>query len=180
MNYNSETIFELYWEGPFDANKFFNDTGIEELKEPESKALYQIYGDHPVYGPNSLLYIGESEEQGDIITRIKQHHWLKNQAGECSIYVASCYERLSIDSPVAKDHKYFKGSTSELTIKNIESLLIYAHQPSKNSQCIKSLAIPPSHFRIFNYWKRKSLDRELSTRFYDHNEFSGMTSTTNK
>ena len=34
----------------------------ERLNRPEDVGLYQVYGFHPVYGPDVLLYIGQTTE----------------------------------------------------------------------------------------------------------------------
>ena len=50
-----ETIIHIEWEGPYSLNQL--DT-LNDLRRDHG--LYQIYGHHPVYGSNVLLYIGQT------------------------------------------------------------------------------------------------------------------------
>lgn len=48
----------IEWEGP----KLLSD--INNLNDPKyDYGVYQIYGGHPVYGTNILLYIGKADKQ---------------------------------------------------------------------------------------------------------------------
>ena len=47
-------VIEIEWEGPISVNdtiKLINDNDY---------GIYQIYGTHPVFGSNTLLYIGKA------------------------------------------------------------------------------------------------------------------------
>lgn len=153
-------IIDVYWEGPYTLDN------IDSIQE-DVHCLYQVYGLHPVYGTNTLLYIGKTEKQsGD--KRIKQHSWISNQADECKIYVATCGNFSSWkDWKDDKRDRYlvFK-ETKKITISNLESLLIYAHQPSYNSKSLKSTHFADNAFRIFNSGSRVLLLPEVSTQFY--------------
>jgi hypothetical protein len=50
-------IVHIEWDGPF---------SIDEAKEKNGKddyGVYQIYGNHPVYGYGASLYIGKAADQ---------------------------------------------------------------------------------------------------------------------
>ena len=53
----SSTIVHLEWSGPYlyPEARMCNADG--------DWGIYQIYGDHPVYGSDVLLYIGKAERQ---------------------------------------------------------------------------------------------------------------------
>lgn len=157
-------IIDVYWKGPIALNEF------KDLKQPESQMLYQIYGHHPVYGSDSLLYIGKTERLNGVKGRIPEHKWIDNQCDECKIYYASCGEFVDWQTWESSRDEYLKYDSSKngIDIDHIESLLIYAHHPSRNSQSIQSLGINiKTHFRVFNTGKRKALERELSTQYFN-------------
>lgn len=157
-------IIDVYWEGPYTLET------IDSI-ETDTHCLYQVYGRHPLYGENALLYIGKTEKQTTRI-RIKQHQWIGNQADVCQIYVATCgvFTNWKIWQG-DKRERYQAYDSNEATTDSIESLLIHAHQPSYNSQNLKSISPEIYPFRIFNSGRRSSLLPEISTQFYtDPNE----------
>lgn len=110
----------ILWEGPFKLNEL-----ISLNDESKDYGIYQIYGGHPVYGTNVLLYIGKAAKQ-TFCERINQEGWDGNKnAKSLNIYIG----RMTGKTP-----------TNELWCKEIgiaEKLLIYAHEPAFNSQNIK-------------------------------------------
>lgn len=153
-------IIDVYWEGPFSSE------AINKLKGIKGHCLYQIYGSHPVYGRDSLLYIGLSDRD-EIFTRLKEHTWIQNQADLCQIYIASCGDFTNWEA-WRKDgrRRYDYNESKNITLLAIESLLIYAHQPSYNSASLKSTSFAEKPFRLFNSGKRGLLLSEVSTQFY--------------
>lgn len=155
---SNNTIYDIFWEGPYkldDINKYKS-----ELVH-DGHCLYQIYGDHPCYGRDVLLYIGKTLQ--GVATRMSQHNnRFSSQVEEVKVFIASCHEftdwnhRNSIK-------KY--GPIDSDTLDQIESLLIYAHQPAYNSDKITTLTTKHI-FRIFNSGRRKSLLPEISTEFW--------------
>ena len=50
-----EGIIHIQWQGPYSLKQ------LDILKDPrKDRGLYQIYGHHPVYGANVLLFIGQT------------------------------------------------------------------------------------------------------------------------
>ena len=47
-------IINLHWRGPHS----YND--VREMDEARDYGLYQIYNTHPVYGNDTLVYIGQA------------------------------------------------------------------------------------------------------------------------
>ena len=158
MSEHAPKIIDVYWEGP----KTFDESKSLQV---EGHCLYQIYGTHPVYGPNSLLYIGKTE-QAYISSRLKDHEWIDNQADDCKVYVATCGEFTSWKEWGDDGRERYQRYENAITVSNIESLLIYAHQPSYNSKSLKSNEFGHNPFRLFNSGRRASLLPEISTQFY--------------
>lgn len=159
MNDAVVKIIDVYWEGP----KSLEDIKVNKI---EGYCLYQIYGTHPIYGPETLLYIGKSEQK-NIADRIKNHTWIDNQANDCKIYIATCGTFINWNEwNNDKNKRYDMYDCDKIKISSIESLLIYAHQPSYNSQSLKSPSFGCIPFRLFNSYRRAALLPEVSTQFY--------------
>lgn len=83
----------------------------------DKRGLYQIYGQHVVFGPDSLLYIGMTDGQ-TFLQRFKQHErWLKF---ECDVTI-----RLGL-----------LHSDTMALLAEVEALSIWWHSPPYNSQNI--------------------------------------------
>lgn len=139
-------IYDVYWEGPYSLEAITQDRNRELVKEWH--CLYQIYGDHPTYGRDVLLYIGKTERA--IKERLSEHYSrFYNQCEEVKVFFAS-FGNFTSWAEMRKDN-YDPVSQDSVMLNAIESLLIYAHQPSYN---IKSLSgtvfFFGKNFRIFN------------------------------
>lgn len=122
-----------------------------KLTGPTDYGIYQIYGSHPVYGHNVLLYIGKARDQ-TLGIRLRQHEkWLYNQDSEnVRIYTG----RISSDDELDKlwDHK----------VDLAEKLLIFTHQPACNSSNINSISDMPIETHVLNWGDRAMLLPEVS------------------
>lgn len=149
-------IIDLEWEGAFDItydrkeDRYLLDKVPGELLN--KVGLYQIYGRHPIYGKDVLLYIGETKTNGkgnrSFETRLKEH--LSNRFfnyTNLSIFLAPCYEENEV-------------------IKQVESVLIDAHKPALNRQYIESRLEVSKHFIVRNWSFMGSLN-ECCTSFWD-------------
>lgn len=168
-------IYDVYWEGPYSLDAVIKDRNRTIVKE--CHCLYQIYGDHPAYGRDVLLYIGKTER--DIKERILEHRGrFSNQCDEVKIFFAS----FDIFTSWAEmtDSDYAPVSEDNVTLNAIESLLIYAHQPAYNSRSLSGTAFSNKNFRIFNTGRRKSLMLEISTQFYRDDRISESSELINK
>lgn len=141
-------LIHIQWEGPIKLSELskLND-------ESKDYGIYQIYGCHPVYGSDVLLYIGKAARQ-TFCSRISQEGWQWNRdADKLEIYAG-----------------YLAGSVTpenEQWCKEIdlaEKLLIYSHAPAYNSQNIK--AIPDNKelqdIHILNWGNHRDLMPEVS------------------
>ena len=137
-----EDIYEVYWRGPYSEENLNSLTD----EENENFVLYKIYGFHPVYGDKVLLYIGMTEK--GVKKRLIQHnYWMDEERfGPSRIYFASIGKFESWE--IADKIKIYKRLDRE-TIKKVESLLIYAHQPAHNTKARNS-ANEAKNFRLFN------------------------------
>lgn len=119
----NENIIHIDWDGPYKLKQ------LSELKgEKTDYGIYQIYGTHPIYGSNVLLYLGKADKQtfGD---RIAQEGWeINSDAERLKIYVG----RLAGEATPTNEQW-------SMEISLAEKLLIYSHKPAFNAQSLKSI-----------------------------------------
>ena len=148
------TKIEIWWKGPFT---------VEEACKFDSQhtdfGIYQIYGTHNIFGPNSLLYIGKAADQ-TFAARIKQHPWLTWEASDINIYIGKV-------GGLGKDHS--DNETWVREISEAELLLINYCSPPRNAQNIKSYG-KIHNTLVLNFDKRNRIPREVST-LYNESEF---------
>ncbi|MGN4718480.1 hypothetical protein ACTFQ7_22070 [Bacillus cereus group sp. MYBK226-2] len=147
METTKTSLFQILWDGPY------NITDLIKLKNEEiDYGIYQIYGNHPVYGNDVLLYIGKADLQ-TIGQRISQENWPDtNDSNNTKIYVGR-----------------FHGSKNptetewSVEIDLAERLLIYVHKPAYNSKGISSLTeLEFQDIHILNWGNYRSLLPEIS------------------
>ena len=151
----SPTYYNVHWEGPFDL-----DTALAE--ENPVWVLYMICGTHSLYGRSVPLYIGQTTRTAG--QRIGEHQWIETQPDPVQVYLAAISPSISAWSDIDPDKDY--PVPEQPLLNEIESLLIYAHQPGFNS---RSIGRPPRINRdivIFNTGRRSSLLPELSTMYW--------------
>jgi len=133
-----EIIIE--WEGPFTAEE------IKDKKGETDFGVYQVYGNHRIYGSNVLLYVGKAEKQ-TFGVRIPQHsEWFEWKENQQTYFLGKLcgLEHLSIEK-------------WESQIDLAETYLIDHCQPAWNS---KSLNIYISNYEkahIYNHGNKASL-----------------------
>jgi len=132
-------------------------TDSYKLNSGDDYGVYQIYGTHPVYGKNTLLYIGKAASQ-TFGMRLKQHDkWLYNQDSEqITVYTG----RIGSNTP-NKDWERWED-----IIDIAEKLLIYVHQPAGNSSNIKSVGEIPIDTHVLNWGDHGLLLPEVSAFRY--------------
>ena len=157
---NQEYIYEVNWQGPYKASEIAEKVDKHDL---ENYVLYKVYGSHPMYGNNVLLYIGMTEQRTD--KRLNQHdYWMDEERyDQSTVYLASIGLFESWEK--SEEIEIFKKPSREI-IEKIEALLIYAHQPSHNSKN-KQTAKSATNLRIFNTGAHGSLMPEVSGLYYD-------------
>jgi len=128
QNINMDVI-EIEWDGPYTFAQ------SRERSKGSDYGLYQIYGTHAVAGPNTLLYIGQSNSRRFNV-RIPEHeqsdrfHW---EPSELCIYFGRLGSLTPIRDPLSKQW--------EEQIDRTERLLIFTCTPPYNSQLIKGQVI---------------------------------------
>ena len=152
-----ERIFDVFWEGPFlwgDHNQNIKDSHV----------LYALYGTHPVYGPDVLLYIGMTERGVGI--RLSEHaDWIEYEPERVKIRVASMGEIQSWEG-WEENERYERAQKAD--VEAVETLLIYTHQPAYNTRNKESLE-KGRGIRVFNTGNFGSLLLEISHRYYSEN-----------
>jgi hypothetical protein len=123
MQNQTNLLIHIDWDGPFTQSE------ISQLNKPDDYGLYQVYGTHPVYGADTLLYIGRVEQQRFGV-RLAQHGWcgINPDSNRVLFYVGRLF---GIPHPDT-DAEWCRQ------IELAERLLIHAHQPAQNTQ--KTLA----------------------------------------
>jgi len=163
------TDIRIDWEGPFSLY----DIGYIEKEdkyiiknsklnnESRDYGIYQIYGYHPVYGDNVLLYIGQANDQ-TFARRISQEGWEYNvDYRNIEIYIGRIF---NIDNDDALNEDGVWGRA----IEDAEKMLIYSHSPAMNSSNIltitrnKDKLKEMEKIRILNYGTHRSLNPETS------------------
>jgi hypothetical protein len=152
-------IVHIEWEGPLSWKQAL------QLNSSKDYGTYQIYGCHPVYGSDVLLYIGKAERQ-TFGNRISQETWWEHQAdfGRLSLYVGR-FAGYSIPT----DEEWGRQ------IHLAERLLIAAHLPACNAQKNIQRDDPEMiHLHLFNWGTYRSLIPEVSGfRWASHFEGDG-------
>ena len=127
------------------------------LLYPHDYGIYQVYGTHPVYGKNVLLYIGKARDQ-KIGERLKQHEkfYYNQDSDQIQVYTG----RIGSNNP-KEDYDQW-GSLIDIA----EKLLIFTHQPAYNSSNINSAKDIPINAHIMNWGNRGMLLPEVSAFRY--------------
>lgn len=114
---------------------------------PNVSGLYQIYGDSPVYGMNTLLYIGKAES---LYRRIIKGH------------------SQNLESFITRQPNInYRFAELPKNLKEVESILIAMHKPSFNSTNIIEICQEAMDklYYIQNHGERGMLHLEC-TNFY--------------
>jgi hypothetical protein len=149
-----EVVLDVLWEGPF-------SWGEHASRIREEHVLYTLYGSHPQYGRDVLLYVGQS--RSNVRRRLTQHAaWIRDEADTVQVRVASIGRFRSWDE-WKSDTPYQRAD--QATVDAVEALLIAAHQPAYNSQN-KAQIGRSAGIRVFNTGRSGSLLPEVSHRYW--------------
>lgn len=141
------------WMGPYTYSE-----AMQLRDEYVDYGVYQIYGAHPIYGSDVLIYIGKADKQ-TFGTRLSQEGWnYHNQdSSRILVYVGrlSGYE----GTPLSKEWSR--------QISLVERLLIYSHWPSGNSSGLNVQFGEDLHnIHVLNWGKYRDLLPEVSGARY--------------
>jgi hypothetical protein len=155
---------KIDWKGPFRLDKQdklcekFSQTVYDPEKFFKGVGLYQVYGHHPVYGSDVLLYIGITTDQS-FAKRLKGRIWQDDN-----------YDVNNIEIYLGKligETQKIQTENEKKMIKNAEELLIYVHAPAKNSSKISSVNVEQvKSIYVQNYGNCRSLMPEVSGDYW--------------
>lgn len=157
----NETVqFNVQWEGPLSYEN------AEKLKNLSiDYGVYQIYGAHPVYGSNVLLYIGKANQHtfGEHLGR-EACNFHNQDSGQVTIYVGRLSGYKVPISNVAWSEQ----------IALVERLLIYSHWPAGNTLGLNDAFDENLYdIHVLNWGKYRNLLPEISGARYS-NRFSSV------
>jgi hypothetical protein len=135
------------WEGPFSLNE------VRHLNSENDFGIYQIYGAHPVYGSNVLIYIGAASQQtfGKSIF-LEGWNYYDNPNG-LQIYLG----RVLSEGGTSRTEK---STRIDISFR----LLIFAHSPAYNSEFINNFHEDRElqSFHVVNWKNYRNLLPEVS------------------
>lgn len=150
-------IVHINWEGNFSI-----DDVIQNKLGEDDYGIYQIYGKHPIYGSNSLLYIGIAMDR-PFSKRFAEHdqEWLKDpDLGPVTVCLGDVYRQRG---KVYKKSEDFSVEEWKIVTEKCEQLLIYVCAPVynvRNKQSISEAELRELH--ILNWGDRRDLLPEVS------------------
>ena len=153
-------LIRIDWEGPVSVKNAVRHNH-------DDIGLYQLYGRHPIFGRDSLLYIGKTTDA--FAKRIWNHmksrgmedfspkrKWIKDAVGYFNeVY----YGRLLGSKPVSYEE-------FEQQVNDAESLLIYACSPPWHQIGIGGFNPAHKDLRILNFGSCGLLPPEVSAAFW--------------
>lgn len=151
---------EIYieWDGPYSYQDIAS--GKEETEDYNvllsDIGLYQIYGAHPVYGNNVLLYIGKTENSGGFRSRLKERGAIVDNMDHRNVQIYLGH--IFYDSDTSENKKQLSED-----IARAESLLIHYHRPAHNSSNINTLKYAEETYMVINIGNYRSLSNAVST-----------------
>lgn len=155
----NSTDINVYWEGPFTYQDI--EDGLDSEKydiKSEDIGLYQVYGYHPLYGNDVLLYIGRTKDS--FKSRLK-NRWIiegGNDTENIKIYLGTILSY----SEVLTDYDI------KLNIEKAEVLLINTLKPAFNSSNIQSAdpKLLNENYILNNVNNYRSLYPVLSSEYF--------------
>ncbi len=132
---------------------------IQQYSNDTDFGIYQIYGQHPAYGNDTLLYIGKAERFSN---RLQQRfEFIESCATPTSIRIGR------VTNSRTKDILNISSEMKWQIIDIAEKILIKSHAPAFNKQENSGLfpaeGINGQHYIILNWEDYGSLLREVST-----------------
>lgn len=140
------------WSGPYKYDE------ARSLRDDTDFGVYQIYGTHPAYGSDVLIYIGKADMQ-TFGVRLSQESWggYNQDALRVLVYVG----RLSGYEGTPTDKEWSRQ------IALVERFLIFAHWPAGNSSGLNVQFGKEFHdVHILNWGQYRDLLPEVSGARY--------------
>lgn len=148
---NIKEIINVNWEGPFSIDEILEDTIDNQKFEVKSSdiGLYQIYGSHPLYGSDVLVYIGRTKNKNGFKSRLKDR-WVINNGNDFNnvkIYLGKIFS----------DSKKYTNEEINTCIEKAEVLMINALKPAFNSSNIQNAKDFDNNYIVYNHGSHRSL-----------------------
>lgn len=143
-------IIQIGWE-----EKKYDEKIIEKLDSEDYYGVYQIYGNHPVYGENTLLYIGKANQQTFAIRLKERTEFKETVLRPSSIRIGRIFKTTDTENAIWDE-----------LVDIVEKILIRAHAPAYNSTDIKGLEWyneKEKHYIIKNWYDYGLLLPEVSS-----------------
>jgi len=134
----------ILWDGPYTPEE------AKKLNSDSDYGLYQYYGEHILYGVDSLLYVGKSEKR-TFGTRTSEHNWELWTSSKAKIYVG----RICSEDELETDEWWRR-------IDLAERIILQSHNPSFNSSNLNTINYKGEDTRILNWGMRRQLMAEVS------------------
>jgi hypothetical protein len=157
---NNEEI-NIWWEGPFEIDDILNNTIDNNIYENTADriGIYQIYGTHPLYGHDKLLYIGRTQNKNGFQSRLKNRWVIENGEDDenIKIYLGTIF---SYDKDISSNENNF--------IEKAEVLLINTLKPAFNSSNIQSVdkKLQERNYIIYNHNNYRDIYPVLSSKHF--------------
>ena len=140
-------IYHLFWK-----RQLWNDSIFKDFNGDCDYGLYQVYGDHPIYGSDTLLYIGKAAEE-TFSNRMRGH-------GDFDTYP---YALTRIHFGYFCEIDDINQQNWEDAISIVEPILIKSFMPPLNGTRVKSLLdSPDENILVFNWGNAGRLFQEVS------------------
>ena len=145
----STNIVQLTWK-----RYSYDDVTVKTLNNGCDYGIYQIYGTHPVFGEDVLLYIGKAQDQ-TFWKRFSQHD-------DFIVTNINHFSRIHVGRLI--ESNFCTKETWGNVIDHIEPLLINAHLPPYNAKDIKGVLSASEYleYHVLNYGDLGSLLPEVS------------------
>lgn len=160
MNQQEKEIINIAWEGPFNIDEILKgeiDNNKYEVTSDDI-GLYQIYGSHPLYGSDVLVYIGRTQDQKGFKSRLN-NRWVINNGNDVNnvkIYLGKIFS----------DSKRLTDSEINSSIEKAEVLMIHALKPAFNSSNIQSVKDFNEDYIVYNRGSYRSLYPILDSNYF--------------
>jgi hypothetical protein len=151
----------IWWEGSFSIDDILNDKIDSSIYDntADKIGIYQIYGTHPLYGSDKLLYIGRTQNKNGFKSRLKNRWVVENgqDTKNIKIYLGTIF---SYNEAIKNKENNF--------IEKAEVLLINALKPAFNSSNILSVdeRLQKQNYTIYNHNNYKDIYPILSSEYF--------------
>ena len=147
--------FNVHWYGPHSVED-------AEKLDDQNLVLYMICGTHGIYGKSVPLYIGKTLRT--VSQRLGEHKWIEHEPDPVQVYVAAISKPFQAWGDIENDEEYL--APENRIIEEVESLIIFAHQPVYNARSKGGSQVVDNDLVVFNTGRRSTLLPEISSMYW--------------